>query len=293
MLVISGTWLWEKVVWNSRQQANGEWNRLAWIMMINFAESGHPTFQATSPAQRGELKSKGGGKKTIHYNGSEQTIELILRTIVSVNQSRIYGAVADLCKELDLDYTKSVIWESLVVPTERADAYAKSQSSTQSAQRNLRKDLRSRRQHAENTLILETSQHLDREGGFVQIRRSAQSWMWNSMITKDVIALTSWSNHCLKTEQFYGFALWMAPTNASQKRPKKYPLRTSTGKSVAKAKPRPKLVVKLSSNSIPINERKWIDIDTQQFDHSCFEVSKLMTRTLRHDAWILREIDGQ
>ena len=46
---------------------NGEWNRLAEIMMINFAESGHPNFQATSPLGRGELKSK-GGKKTIHYN---------------------------------------------------------------------------------------------------------------------------------------------------------------------------------------------------------------------------------
>ena len=32
------------------------------------------------PAQlgRGELKSKGGGKKTIHYNGCEETVELIL-----------------------------------------------------------------------------------------------------------------------------------------------------------------------------------------------------------------------
>ena len=28
---------------------NGEWNRVAAIMMINFAESGHPVFQATSP----------------------------------------------------------------------------------------------------------------------------------------------------------------------------------------------------------------------------------------------------
>ena len=60
---------------------------------------------------------------------------------------------------------------------------------------------------------------------------------------------------------------------------------------MAKAKPRPKLVVNLSSNSVPINERKWIEIDTQPFDHSCFEVSKFMTRTLRHEASIPREID--
>ena len=31
---------------------------------------------------------------------------------------------------------------------------------------------------------------------------------------------------------------------------------------------------------------------TQPFDHSCFELSKFMTRTLRHEASFLREIDG-
>ena len=65
-----------------------------------------------------------------------------------------------------------------------------------------------------------------------------------------------------------------------------------TGKPVAKAKSRPKPVVNLSSNSVPINERKWIDIDPQPFDRSCFEVSKFVTRTLRHDSSIPREEDG-
>ena len=68
-------------------------------MMPNFAESQHPVFRATSALGRGELKSKGVGKKAIHYNGSEETVELILRTVNSVNQLSIYGAAADLCKE--------------------------------------------------------------------------------------------------------------------------------------------------------------------------------------------------
>ena len=66
----------------------------------------------------------------------------------------------------------------------------------------------------------------------------------------------------------------------------------STGKLLAKAKPRPNPVVDLSSHSIPIDERKWIDVDAQPLDHSCFEVSKFMTRTLRHEASIPREEDG-
>ena len=72
-------------------------------MMLNLhSESGHPTFRATSVLERGELKVK--GNKSVHCNGREETIQLILRTIISVNQLSIYGAaVADLCKELSDD----------------------------------------------------------------------------------------------------------------------------------------------------------------------------------------------
>ena len=39
----------------------GEWDRVAELMMIKFGVSGHPVFGATSPLSRGTLKSKGGG----------------------------------------------------------------------------------------------------------------------------------------------------------------------------------------------------------------------------------------
>ena len=93
-------------------------------MMLNFAESGHPIFRATSALTRGELRSKGGGKKSIHFNGSEETIELILRAIISVNQISICGAVADLCKELSKDSefagkpAANEDLESMEIPTE-------------------------------------------------------------------------------------------------------------------------------------------------------------------------------
>ena len=79
---------------------DGDWDKTAERMMLNFAESGHPIFRATGALQRGELRSKEKGKKSIHFNGSEENIELILRTIISGNQLSVYGAVADLCKEL-------------------------------------------------------------------------------------------------------------------------------------------------------------------------------------------------
>ena len=50
---------------NERPQ--GEWDRVAELMMIKFGESRHPVFRATSPLSRGVLKSKGGGKLSIHF----------------------------------------------------------------------------------------------------------------------------------------------------------------------------------------------------------------------------------
>ena len=63
--------------------------------MLTFAESGHPVFRATSPLSRGTLKSKGGGKLSIHYCAASGTIETVFRTIISVYQLSIYGAVAE------------------------------------------------------------------------------------------------------------------------------------------------------------------------------------------------------
>ena len=60
-------------------------------------------FVATSALKRGELRSKTKGKRSVHFNGSEENIELIFHTIISVNQRSVYGAEADLCKELSND----------------------------------------------------------------------------------------------------------------------------------------------------------------------------------------------
>ena len=44
-------------------------------MMIEFSETAHPIFRASSALERGELRSKEGSKMTIHFNGSEQNVE--------------------------------------------------------------------------------------------------------------------------------------------------------------------------------------------------------------------------
>ena len=62
-------------------------------------------------------------------------------------------------------------------------------------------------------------------------------------------------------------------------------------KPIAKARPRQKPTVTLTSVSIPVLERKWIDIETQR-SHDHYEVPKAITRLLRHDPSVPQEIDG-
>ena len=51
---------------------DGSWNRTAEKMLMNFAETDHPIFRGTSALERGDLRSKESGKKSIHFNGSTQ-----------------------------------------------------------------------------------------------------------------------------------------------------------------------------------------------------------------------------
>ena len=77
----------------------GQWEKVAEIMMNRVQESRHPIFRATSAVDRGQLKSKGGGALSIHFCADEPIIETIFRTVVSANQFSIHGAVVDLCEE--------------------------------------------------------------------------------------------------------------------------------------------------------------------------------------------------
>ena len=65
-------------------------------MMLKFGESTHPIFRSTSPFSRGVLKSKGGGKLSIHFCADGETVETVFRTMSSVS---IHGAVSDWCEE--------------------------------------------------------------------------------------------------------------------------------------------------------------------------------------------------
>ena len=75
--------------------------KMAEKMVVTLAESGCPVFRATTPLSRGQLRSKGHGKLSIHFAATQETIETIFRMIVSANQLSLYRAVAEMCEECE------------------------------------------------------------------------------------------------------------------------------------------------------------------------------------------------
>ena len=74
--------------WYSMEEdrPQGAWDNIAEEQLLEFAKRGHPTFRATTPFSRGNLKSRGHGKLSIHYCADQKTIESIFRIIAFANQ---------------------------------------------------------------------------------------------------------------------------------------------------------------------------------------------------------------
>ena len=140
--------------------------------------------------------------------------------------------------------------------------------------------------HVECIPYLEVRNHPAWEGGSVETRRSAQSWMWESVIIKNVTVWRSWSNLHHETNGINKYV-----TVTSEETPVTSVENRGTGKPVAKAQPRPKPTLTLSLVSIPYRERKWIDVEPGKFSPGCFEVSIFLIRLLRHDDTGHREDD--
>ena len=91
----------EKKWYSSENSPQGAWDNIAEQMFLEFAESGHPSFRATTPLSRGILKSKVRGKLSIHFAADQDTMDTIYRIILCVNQLSVYGAAAAVCKEFE------------------------------------------------------------------------------------------------------------------------------------------------------------------------------------------------
>ena len=98
-MVIPRTWIRKKWYSTHGSRPQGEWDRVAELMMIKFGESGHPVFRATSPFVSRSAQKQRWWEVVNTLLCRWRTIETVFRTIISVNQLSIYRAVSDLCEE--------------------------------------------------------------------------------------------------------------------------------------------------------------------------------------------------
>ena len=64
-------------------------------------------FPCYDSLSKGQPRSTGHGKLSIHFSATEETIETIFRIIVSANQLSLYGAVAEMCEEYESLHDRS------------------------------------------------------------------------------------------------------------------------------------------------------------------------------------------
>ena len=110
------------MVFLEENSSQGFWDHIVEEMLLEFAESGHPTFRATTPLSRCKLKSKGHGKLSIHFAADQETIETVFRIIAFANQLSLYGAVANMCEEFETHQDRSgqpdMVMEQTIVLSE-------------------------------------------------------------------------------------------------------------------------------------------------------------------------------
>ena len=81
------------------------------------------------------------------------------------------------------------------------------------------------------------------------------------------------------------------PADLPEEQASQSSVKVVAARSKAKAKPQKRETVELLS-TIPMNERKWIDIEPAESSLSAYEVSKKVVNLLRHCQTIQREDDG-
>ena len=84
------------------EKPNGEWDGTEASMILELVtESRHSVFRASSAFERGELDIREYGEKSTRLSDNDRNVELLLRTIKSVNPLSICLFIADWSQNLD------------------------------------------------------------------------------------------------------------------------------------------------------------------------------------------------
>ena len=144
--------------------------------------------------------------------------------------------------------------------------------------------------YAENTQCLDAKKKIRAKGWILKNTRIRSSLGQKSL--SPWISIQYWSSEWVSVSRPYSIL--------GSNRQRNWQVRDRSGatqggraqRDSLPARPQLKPAVTLSSVLIPVHGRKWIDIETQRsHDQQCYQTSKVMTRLLRHDQTVPREIE--
>ena len=296
------------------------------------------------------MKSKGHGKLSIHFAADEQTIETILRIIISANQLSIYGAVAALCEEFENHQDRSgqpdvMMGQSITLGEVKAESPLQNE--------NLVDHQILWQQYRERIELLSPESKVGRfckEAGFMRIVEVGQyfltkdtedfrqcrsvacreytlprddpasqpkGWIQGNTRIGPVLEVTTsfqnfkygieiriWSMNQDNSQSWvrisYGTIKYVNDSNQNETEipavPQEDPVSQTSIKafgtrSKAKAKPQRREPVDIAA-TIPMQERKWIDIEPSEQSLDAYDLSKKVVSLLRHNQTVQREEDG-
>ena len=340
-----------KKKWYSAENSpQGAWDHIADEMLLEFAESGHPTFRATTPLSRGQLKSKGRGKLSIQFAADGDTIDTIFRIILSVNQLSVYGAVAALCEEFESHQDRSgepeiLMGQSIVLGEIKADVPSQNEDSMndqnfweryiqQIESLSLENRVSTFCKEAGFMRVVEVGQHfVTKDTGNLRQFRSvacreytlprddptseAKGWIQGIMRIGPVLEVTTsfrhfkygieiriWSVNQDNSQSWvrisYGTMKYVVesiqdnteiPLDPQEEQLPQTSIKVVAARSKAKAKPQPRVLVGTTA-TIPMHERRWIDIEPSEQHLALYDLSKKVINLLRHNQTLQREDDG-
>ena len=338
----------EKKWYSSETSPQGAWDHIAEEMLLEFAESAHPTFRATTPLSRGQLKSKGRGKLSIHFTADQDTVDTIYRIILSVNQLSIYGAVAAICEEFEDHQDRTgqpviLVGQSIVLGEVKAETPVHDEDPMN--------DHIIWQQYIQQVESLSPENRISKfckEAGFMRVVEVGQyfvtkdtsqfnsvacreytlprddsasqpkGWIQGNMRIGPVLEVTTSFQHFK-----YGIGIRIESVNkdsshswvrisygtvkyvidsiedenseipADPEEEQTPPTSTSVvaARSKAKAKPQPREFAGTTA-TIPIHQRRWIDMEPSKQDLASYDLSKKVINLLRHNQTLQREQDG-
>ena len=339
----------EKKWYLSENSPQGAWDHIAEDTLLEFAESGHPIFRATTPLSRGQLKSKGRGKLSTHVTADQDTVDTIYRIILSVNQLSVYGAVAAICEEFEdhQDRTRQpviLVGQSIVLGEVKAETPVHDEDP--------RNDQIIWQQYIQQIESLSPENRVSKfckEAGFMRVVEVGQyfvtkdtgdfrqfhsvacreytlhrddsasqpkGWIQGNMRIGPVLEVTtsfqhfkygieiriwsvnqdnshSWVRISHGTVKYVIDSIEDNTENPSDPQEEQIPQASTSvvaARSKAKAKPQPRELA--GTTTIPLRERRWIDIEPSKQDLDSYDLSKKVINLLRHNQTLQREEDG-